>query len=235
MTGRWCPVVGRGVLMALVVSGALLPAVPAQAAAKVDCAKVRCLALTFDDGPGQPTPHLLTTLRKAKVKATFFVTGKRVEERPAVLRKAVADGHAIGNHTYGHPSLTALSDDEISAEIQSTQEIVRRVAGFRPVMFRPPYGDTDDRVLGLAAREGLAQIMWTGTTLDWQSRDPKKITSAVLRLARRNGVILMHDVVPATAKAMPEIVKELRKRGYHLVTVPELAGRDRLEPGTVFP
>ncbi|HEX4812539.1 MAG TPA: polysaccharide deacetylase family protein, partial [Nonomuraea sp.] len=78
-------------------------------------------------------------------------------------------------------------------------------------------------------------IMWTGTTLDWQLRDEKKIKAAVLRLAKRNGVILMHDVVPATVKAMPGILKELRKRGYHLVTVPTLLGGKASESGVSYP
>jgi peptidoglycan/xylan/chitin deacetylase (PgdA/CDA1 family) len=77
--------------------------------------------------------------------------------------------------------------------------------------------------------------MWTGTTLDWKVRDARRIKATVLRLARRDGVILMHDVVPQTVKAMPAIVKELKKRGYHLVTVPTLVGGRKLEAGVSYP
>ncbi|MBB5075005.1 polysaccharide deacetylase family protein [Nonomuraea endophytica] len=227
--------VGRGVaVLAVLVAGTVLPAIPAQAA-KVNCAKAKCLALTFDDGPGKTTPELLKVLKKAKVKATFFVMGKQVERRPSVLKRTVADGHAIGNHTYGHPSLPSLMDEQVTTELRSTQEIVERVAGITPKMFRPPYGHTDERIVELAAQEGMSQVMWTGTTLDWQSRDVKKIKAAVLRLAKRNGVILMHETVPQTVRAMPEIIKELKKRGYTLVTVPQLAGGKKLEPGMVYP
>ncbi|WP_171074794.1 polysaccharide deacetylase family protein [Nonomuraea basaltis] len=197
-----------------------LPATTVEA--KINCARVKCLALTFDDGPGATTPTLLKTLKKAGAKATFFVVGKRVEERPKIVAQAMAQGHAIGNHTYSHASLPTLLDDEILEELKTTQDAIQTATGQQPKIFRPPYGHTDDRVLGLAGETELAQVLWTGTTLDWQLRDAKKIKAAVLRLAQRDGVILMHDTVPATVQAMPGIVKELKKRGYHLVTVATL-------------
>ncbi|RVX47195.1 peptidoglycan/xylan/chitin deacetylase (PgdA/CDA1 family) [Nonomuraea polychroma] len=209
------------VIHALLAASLALTSVPASQA-QVDCARVKCLALTFDDGPGATTPALLKTLKQAGAKATFFLVGKQVEKRPKVAAQAVAEGHAIGNHTYSHASLPTLLDDEILTELDSTQEIIEEATGRRPVLFRPPYGHTDERVLGIADETELAQIMWTGTTLDWQLRDAKKIKAAVLRLAKRDGVILMHDTVPATVKAMPGILKELKKRGYHLVTVTTL-------------
>jgi peptidoglycan/xylan/chitin deacetylase (PgdA/CDA1 family) len=214
-----------------VLSGA--PAAAVQA--KVDCAKVKCLALTFDDGPGKTTPALLDVLKKERVKATFFLVGKRVDERPSVARRTLAEGHAIGNHTYSHLWLPSRNDDDIIQELKAAQQVIEGATGQTPTMFRPPYGRTDDRVLHLAYQFGLAQVMWTGTTLDWDLRDAKKIKATVLRLAKRDGVLLMHDTVPQTVKAMPGIVKELKKRGYHLVTVPTLLGVKRLKAGTSYP
>ncbi|MEZ7130061.1 polysaccharide deacetylase family protein [Nonomuraea sp. AD125B] len=212
-------------------------AVESSAEARVDCARVKCLALTFDDGPGAQTPALLKTLRKANAKATFFLVGKRVEELPKIARQTLAEGHAIGDHTYSHQSLRALLDEEISQEIRVGRDAIQQATGYRPTMFRPPYGHTDDRVLRIADEAGMSQIMWTGTTLDWSLRDARKITATVLKLAKRDGVILMHDTVPATVKAMPGILKELKKQGYHLVTVPTLArgGGKALEPGVSYP
>ncbi|MFI6604781.1 polysaccharide deacetylase family protein [Nonomuraea sp. NPDC050536] len=205
------------------------------APAGVDCAKVKCLALTFDDGPSDYTAKLLDTLKKEKVKATFFLMGQHVEKYPKLARRQVAEGHAIGNHTWDHPHLPAMTDQQILDEIRTTQEAITTATGQRAKLFRPPYGDTDQRVLDLVGQEGLPQILWTGTTLDWKLRDPKKITAAVLRLAKRDGVILMHDVVPQTVKAMPGIVKELKKRGYHLVTLPTLLRGKPLPAGTTYP
>ncbi|MEU7896719.1 polysaccharide deacetylase family protein [Nonomuraea sp. NPDC049152] len=223
----------RGLAMAL-LTAMLLPALPAQAA-EVDCAKVKCLALTFDDGPGPSTGTLLSTLKKSKVKATFFLMGKHVEERPALVKRMAAEGHEIGNHTWSHPSLPTLFDEEITQELKATQEVVEKVTGRTPALFRPPYGNTDARVAGLAGDQGMAQVLWTGTTLDWKLRDQKKIRAAVLRLAKRDGVILMHDVVPQTVQVMPTLIKDLRKRGYHLVTVSALLRGRKLAPGETYP
>ncbi|GAA2877228.1 polysaccharide deacetylase family protein [Nonomuraea rubra] len=224
------------VIHALLAASLALTSLPAQAAqtAAVDCARVKCLALTFDDGPGKDTPALLKELSKAGAKATFFLVGKRVEERPEVARQIVARGHAIGNHTYSHASLPAHSDNEILDELKVTQEVIEEVTGRRPTMFRPPYGHTDERVLGLAGQTELAQILWTHTTLDWSLRDTKKIKATVLKMARRDGVILMHDVVPQTVRVMPEILRELKKRGYHLVTVPTLLRGKGPTPGESY-
>lgn len=224
----------RGLVAALLIVGAL-PVNAAEAAAKVDCARVKCLALTFDDGPGPYTAALLSHLRKEKAKATFFLMGKRVPERPAVIRRMAKEGHEIGAHTFSHPYLSTLPDEEITRELESARDAVAEVTGKEPATFRPPYGDTDDRVLELAGASGLAQVMWTGTTLDWSLRDEKKIKAAVLRLARRDGVILMHDVVPQTVRAMPGILRELKKRGYHLVTVSALLKGRRLGAGESYP
>ncbi|WP_188191010.1 polysaccharide deacetylase family protein [Nonomuraea sp. SYSU D8015] len=220
-------------LLAASLAVTSLPATTSQA--KIDCARVKCLALTFDDGPGATTPAVLKALKQAGAKATFFLVGKQVEQRPEIAAQVVAQGHAIGNHTYSHASLPTLLDNQILDELKTTQEAVQQATGRTPTLFRPPYGHTDDRVLGLAYQVDLAQVLWTGTTLDWKLRDAEKIKAAVLRLAKRNGVILMHDTVPATAKAMPGIVKELKKRGYHLVTVPTLLGGKGPEPGESYP
>ncbi|GAA3528361.1 hypothetical protein GCM10022419_003970 [Nonomuraea rosea] len=220
------------VIHALLAAALAMTSAPAQTT--VDCDRVKCLALTFDDGPGPGTPALLKTLKKEGVKATFFLVGKKVEQSPSVAKQTLKQGHAIGNHTYSHPSLPTRGDDEILNELKATQELIEQATGYRPQMFRPPYGHTDDRVLGLADQTELSQILWTGTTLDWSLRDPKKIKAAVLKLAQRNGVLLMHDTVPETVKAMPGIIKELKKRGYHLVTVPALLRGKGPKPGTSY-
>ncbi|MFF4619996.1 polysaccharide deacetylase family protein [Nonomuraea jabiensis] len=222
------------VIHALLAAVLATTSLPAQAAT-ADCDRVKCLALTFDDGPGEGTPTLLKILKQEGVKATFFLVGKQVERRPQIARQTLAQGHAIGNHTYSHASLPTLLDEQILDELKTTQDAIQQATGLRPTMFRPPYGHTDDRVLGLADQVELAQVLWTGTTLDWKLRDAKKIKAAVLRLAKRDGVILMHDTVPATVQAMPAILKELKKQGYHLVTVPTLLRGKKPEPGVSYP
>jgi peptidoglycan/xylan/chitin deacetylase (PgdA/CDA1 family) len=222
---------------ALILAGSSILAAPASAASAkpVDCAKVKCVALTFDDGPGPSTSRLLDTLGKHKVKVTFFVVGKNVEARSAVVRRMAREGHEIGNHTYDHPSLAAMPDFGIADELTRTQKIIHGVTGRWPSMMRPPFGDTDDRVTQIDKDLGLSQILWTGSTLDWSLRDVDKITKKVLGLVKPNAVILMHDVVPHTVRAMPGILTTLEKKGYHVVTVSTLLRGRPLSPGETFP
>ncbi|NUP01524.1 MAG: polysaccharide deacetylase family protein [Nonomuraea sp.] len=223
------------VIHALLAATLALTAAPsATAASKIDCARLKCLALTFDDGPGEHTPALLKLLKKERAKATFFLVGKQVERRPSVAAQEAAQGHAIGDHTYSHPSLPTLNDNAILDELSTTQALIEEATGHRPKMYRPPYGHTDERVLRMADQQDLAEILWTATTLDWKLRDTKKIKATVLKLAKRDGVILMHDTVPQTVKAMPEIIKELKKRGYTLVTVPTLLRGKGPESGVSY-
>jgi peptidoglycan/xylan/chitin deacetylase (PgdA/CDA1 family) len=208
------------------------PATTAQA--KIDCAEVKCLALTFDDGPGKSTAKLLRVLKKERAKATFFLTGKYVDQRPALAKRTLAEGHAIGNHTYSHFSLTPRLDDEIFDDIKAGQQAIKKATGLTATMFRPPFGHTDERVLRIADELDLAEVKWTGTTHDWALKDKKKIKAKVLSLAKRDGIILMHDTVPQTVQAMPEVIRELKKRGYHLVTVPQLYS-GKLRSGVSYP
>jgi peptidoglycan/xylan/chitin deacetylase (PgdA/CDA1 family) len=198
------------------------------------CKKHKCIALTFDDGPWPYTPALLDTLKKYHAKATFFLVGAKVVNRPEMVQRIHAEGHEIGNHTWSHPYLNKLSDEDVIAEISGTQTAIHDAIGIYPDFMRPPFGATNAHVGALMKDLGLAQIKWTGATQDTSLRDTKKIVKAALKLARPNAIILMHDIVPETVKGVPAILKELKKRGYTCVTITTLLGKD-LTPGKVYP
>ncbi|MDF5751413.1 polysaccharide deacetylase family protein [Spongiactinospora sp. TRM90649] len=229
---------------ALVTAGVLFSsALPAQAATPrattaakpVNCARLKCIALTFDDGPSPYTPKLLDTLAKNGVKVTFFLVGEMAERRKSVVRRMAREGHEIATHTYSHPRLTDLDTDEIADEIQGGQEVVRKITGKRPKMVRPPYGLTDEHVQSVAQYLGLPLILWSASSRDWELRRADAIAKKTISLARRDGIVLMHDIVPGTVAAMPRILKVLKQRGYTIVTVTE-ARRGRLPgPGETWP
>ncbi|RCG24465.1 polysaccharide deacetylase family protein [Sphaerisporangium album] len=200
-----------------------------------ECARVKCIALTFDDGPGPYTGKVLDILRAHRTKVTFFLVGGNVKKRPGTVRRMAREGHQIGNHTFDHPHLTTLYDDEIRDELSRTQDAIEAVTGRRPDLMRPPYGDTDARVGAVTAELGLAQILWNGSSRDWELRDPKALTAKVLGLAKRDRVVLMHDIQPHTVKALPKILSGLEKSGYHVVTIQKLLRGRTLAPGEVFP
>lgn len=197
----------------------------APAPRKVDCVKTRCVALTFDDGPGDHTGAVLDALAEHRARATFFVVGGMVEENGGRdLRRMVAEGHELGNHSWSHADLTGLSATGLRSELGRTQKIVERETGVRMALMRPPYGATDRRVAEESRRQGLAQILWSVDTQDWLVRD----TGVVLRRAGKavpGSVVLMHDIHRTTVEAVPELLKDLADRKYTFVTMSELYGR----------
>ncbi|WP_268808564.1 polysaccharide deacetylase family protein [Nonomuraea solani] len=213
------------------------PAFAAQTPKKapVDCEQVKCIALTFDDGPGKYAGTLLDTLKKYDAKATFFLEGQYVKSRPAYVKRMVAEGHEVGNHSYSHPDFTKSEAATIKSEIQKTQDEVKKAAGVEPKLLRPPYGMADLQVSDIAAEFGMPMVLWTAGSEDWKTKDVKAIQKQTLAVAQQNGIILMHDWVKQTVDGMPSLIKTLKNKGYHLVTVSEVIKKENLEPGDIYP
>ncbi|MDO4887434.1 MAG: polysaccharide deacetylase family protein [Actinomycetaceae bacterium] len=197
---------------------------PQPPAGEVDCGQTACVALTFDDGPGPYTDQLLDTLRNADARATFFVTGKQTEARPDTAWRIFEQGHVVGNHSWSHPKLTSLRPDQISSELTRTNEALARAAVPTPTLMRPPYGAKNPKVMETLAAHSMVGVLWNVDTEDWKNLDAETTTQRALDGAYPGAIILMHDIHPSTAVALPSIIDELHRRGYTLVTVPELLG-----------
>ncbi|MFD3915769.1 polysaccharide deacetylase family protein [Streptomyces sp. NPDC058603] len=205
------------------------------AAGTVDCAKERCIALTFDAGPSEHTPRLLDILKREKVPATFFLLGKNhVVKHPDLVRRIAAEGHEVANHTWSHEILTDQEPDAVREELSRTQDAILEITGREPTLMRPPQGRTNDEVTKVSRELGLAQIMWSATAKDYSTTDSKLIKKRILDQADRDGIILLHDIYDGTVPAVPGIIEELKKRGYTFVTVPQLLAPGRAEPGKVY-
>ncbi|MGS2640860.1 polysaccharide deacetylase family protein [Streptosporangium sp. LJ11] len=202
-------------------------------ARRIDCERIRCVALTFDDGPGAYTEPLLDILAGYRARATFFVVGRMAfGDGESTLRRMVAEGHELGNHTWDHPQLPLLSQAAIREELGRTQWLVKRATGVTMILMRPPYGLTDSRVAAESRQLGLAQILWDVDTLDWRDQDP----SVVARRATEAGpgsIVLMHDTHRSTVQAVPLLLDEFAARGYRFVTLSELYG-GRPAPGRKY-
>lgn len=192
--------------------------------AKPDCDRLKCVALTFDDGPGGFTDGLLDLLRRKDATATFFVLGQQVESYPDVARRIVADGHEIGIHTWDHKSLPTLSPAKVQWEILSTQRAIEQATGQRARLLRPPYGAVDGVVDRVARRAGLAEMFWSVDPEDWKDHDSAVVARRVLAKARAGSVILVHDIHRTTVDAIGGIVAGLRQRGFTLVRASDLFG-----------
>lgn len=191
------------------------------------------VALTFDDGPSpEVTPEILKVLRENDAKGTFFILGTQAELYSDVLRQIDEDGNEIGNHSYSHLDYTKLVEPALDYQVLTTQEIVRRATGKTPVLLRPPYGLINETVKKI----DMPIILWSIDTLDWQNQNPDLIYDSVVNNIKDGDFILMHDIYQSSAEAMTRIIPELKRRGYQLVTVSELA-RARgipLESGIVY-
>jgi peptidoglycan/xylan/chitin deacetylase (PgdA/CDA1 family) len=121
----------------------------------------KLLALTYDDGPNDPhTLRLLEVLARHGAKATFFMLGRQVHERPQIARAVAAAGHEIGNHTYTHPNLIFCSRAQIEAQIATCRRVLTDTIGEHSNLFRPPFGGRRPEVLSIAKRLGLLPVMW---------------------------------------------------------------------------
>lgn len=194
--------------------------------ASTDCTVAQCVALTFDDGPGGDTERLLNDLAREGVHATFFVLGTAAHAKPEVVRRMVAEGHEVGNHTWSHKQLSKLSARAQGTEMRRGIEAIT-AAGATPTVFRPPYGTYNAATRSAA---GLPIVLWDIDTLDWKTRSTEKTIEAALT-AKAGSIVLMHDIHASTVDAVPQIVSGLRERGFTLVTVSQLLGHK--EPGSV--
>ena len=179
------------------------------------------VALTYDDGPGGGAEtRILECLRKNGDVATFFYLGSRVAGNSANLKTAYDLGCQIGTHTWNHPVLTKLKPEQIQKQFDDTNAAIKAVTGEDPTAFRPSYGETNDTINKMSA---MPVIMWTVDTLDWKSRDGKKIFEEVKKMKNLDGkIILMHSIYDSTADATDLIVPWLKENGYQLVTVSEM-------------
>ncbi|MBB6670551.1 polysaccharide deacetylase family protein [Cohnella nanjingensis] len=188
----------------------------------------KAIALTFDDGPDpKDTPQILDLLREYDAKATFFIMGRKAREHPEIVKREALEGHEIANHTFTHPVLVRCSTKQIRKEIEDTQEILTSAAGVRPVLFRPPEGFFDSRVLEISKQQGLKTVLWSWhhPTDDWSRPGVGHIVRGALGDVRNGDIILFHDYVHGptqTIAALRQILPKLAKDGYRFVTVSEL-------------
>lgn len=183
----------------------------------------KIVALTFDDGPDPTvTPRILDTLAKYHAKATFFVVGKCAVRHPELLKRIVAEGHVIGNHSYSHPSKT--TPEQAAREIDQTTKAIVAFTGKHPTLFRPPYGIQSGELAKYAKKRGYAVVIWNLTSADTATKNSKVIAHNVAYTPDPGDIALMHDGTghTPTADALPAILEKLTKDGFQFVTVPEL-------------
>lgn len=183
------------------------------------------VALSFDAAWGnEDTKKILDILKKHDVHVTFFMTGGWVESYPDDVKAIHKAGHDLGNHSENHKNMSQLSDEEKTKELMSVHEKVKKLTGEDMALFRPPYGDYDDRVVLNAKDNGYYTIQWSVDSLDWKDYGVDSIIDTVLnhKALDKGAIILCHNGAKYTAEALETLIKGLKEKGYEIVPVSEL-------------
>jgi peptidoglycan-N-acetylglucosamine deacetylase len=205
----------------------------------------KVIALTFDDGPWpETTEKILATLKQEKIKATFYMIGQPLKSFPEIGKKVLADGHVIANHTLHH-WYHKMSPLVAQREIEDTQKIIKEVLNVETAYFRPPGGVLTNGLVAYAQKQGQSVNMWSVDSNDSHPKrpSPEAMIKTVVAQATPGGIVLMHDGGGShdnTAKAVPQIIAQLRAQGYRFVTVPELlelssAGAEKVAKASDLP
>ncbi|MCI8365733.1 MAG: polysaccharide deacetylase family protein [Eubacterium sp.] len=195
----------------------------------------KAVALTFDDGPSRANDgKILETLQKYGAHATFFVLGDRARVDGDILQMYLAAGCEIGSHSWNHPQLSKMKWDKVEKQLSKTNKTVsKQTGGYQIRLLRPPYGSISNT---MRKKLDMPMILWSLDTLDWKTRNTKKIFKEVRKDVKDGDIILMHDIYSTTADAVEKVVPWLQDKGYDILTVSELMERKgkNIENGNAY-
>jgi peptidoglycan/xylan/chitin deacetylase (PgdA/CDA1 family) len=182
------------------------------------------IIFTFDAGAGTNSlQKILETAKTHNLKVTFFSTGKFAEKNPEIIKQIAADGHEIFNHTYSHPHLTQITDEQIKEELDKTEQIISGLTQktTKPY-FRPPYGDRNNHVLEIAKENSYQSVFWTLDALDWMTdKTAEQVKEKIYSNLKNGAIILMHLGDDITGNILDEVFTYIENRGYKIVSLTE--------------
>jgi polysaccharide deacetylase family sporulation protein PdaB len=196
----------------------------------VECEEKKA-AITFDCAwEAYDIPDIINTLKESNVRATFFLVGHWAQKHPDEVKLMADNGHDVANHSYAHLRMGAIDNSKIRSEIEKCDEVLERITGKKPELFRAPYGDYNNNVVRIARELNEYTIQWDVDSLDWKPGiTPEQIQSRVLKKVNNGSIILFHNDTPHTAKLLPSIILALKEKGFELVPVSELIMRENYE------
>ena len=182
------------------------------------------IAMTFDDGPvASNTTRVLNMLKQRNIKATFYVIGRRAKNNPAIMRRMVAEGHEVGNHTWTHGNLKKMSNSQVRSELNRTRDVIIASTGIKPRTMRPPYGALSTRQRKMIFSEfGYPAIFWDVDPEDWKKPGISVIRNRIVSHTKAGSIILLHDLHKSSVDAVPSTLDALLRKGYKFVTVSQL-------------
>ena len=220
--------------LAVIVAAALIPYAYANAVAAKRKLPIYCtdradkvVSLTFDAAWGDAdTEELIAILDRYQVKATFFVVGEWVDRCGDSVRALSEAGHEIMNHSDTHPNMPRLSREKMVQEINACNDKIQAITGKRPDLFRAPYGDYDNALLETVETMQMYCLQWDVDSLDWKGLSAEEITRRVVSQTASGSILLFHNDAQHTPEALPQIIEQLKAKGYRVLTASEMIYRD---------
>lgn len=189
------------------------------------------IALTFDDGPTEYTAQVLDLLQKYQAKATFFIIGRQARKYPALVKRILAEGHTVGNHTWSHSKNTGfMNARKMEEEIRAADRVLETMTPGKVKFYRPPFGVTNPSIKKAVQRTGHTVMGWSIRSLDTVIADERKILNRILRRLKPGKVILLHDTSQKSVNVLREVLEELEKRSLRSVTLERLFDLRSYEP-----
>ena len=180
------------------------------------------ISISFDAAwGGDKTLGILDLLDEYNIKTTFFLVDIWTQKYPELVKEIVARGHEIGNHSTSHPQMSKLNETQIAKELNTQADNVLAIAGVRPVLFRPPYGDDNNRVITTARAQGFVPIQWSVDSLDWKNRGAQEIINRATKV-KSGDIVLFHNDSQYILDALPAVLKYYAENGYSVVPISEI-------------
>ncbi|HQW85306.1 MAG TPA: polysaccharide deacetylase family protein [Ferruginibacter sp.] len=182
------------------------------------------IAISFDDGPAiNHTAEILSVLKNEEVKATFFCIGNRIAGNENILKQIHNQGHIIGNHSYSHHFwFDMYGAKKMQDDMQQMDIEMKKVLGFKPKLFRPPYGVTNPNVKKAIIKGGYTPVGWSLRSMDTVIKDENKLFDKISRGISPGAIFLFHDTCKITLHVLPRFIKEVKKKGYNIVPLDKL-------------
>ncbi|HHV39551.1 MAG TPA: polysaccharide deacetylase family protein [Tepidimicrobium sp.] len=181
------------------------------------------IAISFDAAWGDEfTRDILDILDKYDIKSSFFLVGFWVDKYPEHVKEIHARGHDVGNHSTNHPYMSKLGEDEILRELGEIEDKIEKLTGEKPILFRPPFGDYNDRLISICRENGYYVIQWDVDSLDWKELGVQPVVDRVTRNVSAGSIVLFHNNAKYVSEYLPIVIERLQEEGYEIVPVSEL-------------
>ncbi len=189
--------------------------------------KEKVVAFSFDAAWGNSrTPKILQILADHEIKTTFFLTNIWLKQYPDLAKQIVSEGHETALHSDTHPNMTGLTDQKILAELTENAKLVTEITGQKPLLFRPPFGAYNNKVLTITRDAGFIPIQWSVDSLDWKNLSADSIYQRVTTKVHPGAIVLFHNDGANTPQALEPIIEYLKKEGYRIVPISEIIYKD---------